>query len=146
MEDFIIKRAGPNDAPALTEILRAAYAPHYATIPDMPDAITGLDQELSDHEGWMITGPSGPVAVMVLKHQGQSLRLANIAVDPKCGGQGLGRRLMDHATERARQLGMKDMVLTTHARMDGNIRMYEKLGWSVTQRKGPGIGMTKPLR
>jgi len=71
--------------------------------------------------------------------------LANVAVEPSAVGSGLGRALIDRAETEARKLGIRRLILTTHADILKNVRMYEHLGWRETARIGNKVHMEKSL-
>ena len=58
----------------------------------------------------------------------------NIAIEPTRQGEGLGRKLMDHAIEEARRLGLPAVRLYTNVAMNENLSMYAHLGFSETHR------------
>jgi GNAT superfamily N-acetyltransferase len=59
-------------------------------------------------------------------HRGQIVRFA---VRGDLRGRGIGRALLEAAVERARELGISLLWLTTHADTDSD-RIYERLGWT----------------
>jgi GNAT superfamily N-acetyltransferase len=65
------------------------------------------------------TAPNG-------RHRAEVQRLA-VRADSR--GTGVGRLLMEAATERARTLGLRLLWLSTHAGTDAD-RIYERLGWT----------------
>jgi len=60
------------------------------------------------------------------RHRGEVVQLA-VRADAR--GRGLGRALMERATERARELGFTLLWLTTHVDTTAD-RFYERLGWT----------------
>ena len=55
-------------------------------------------------------------------------KIVRLAVRRDMRGRGIGRALLEAATERARALGISLLWLTTHADTDSD-RIYERLGW-----------------
>lgn len=55
--------------------------------------------------------------------------LRKMYIYPEYKGRGLGKRLMNDALVRARNLGFKKMVLETNSRLVEAIGMYKKLGF-----------------
>jgi ribosomal protein S18 acetylase RimI-like enzyme len=58
----------------------------------------------------------------------------NIAVDPKSQGDGLGRRLIDHAVAEAERLKLPALRLYTNVLMTENQSMYAHIGFVETHR------------
>lgn len=54
------------------------------------------------------------------------IRLMQVAVDPACQGEGIGRQLVSYAEERAKEAGYTKIVM--HA-MLSVVHFYEKLGY-----------------
>ena len=58
----------------------------------------------------------------------------NIAVDPSHQGSGVGGRLLRHAEEVARSVGLGELRLYTNEVMKSNVRYYERRGFVITRR------------
>ena len=68
------------------------------------------------------------------------LYLGKLAVDPAFQGQGLGRRLVKLAEERARALGFAVLELETRVELVENHAVFRRLGFIETGRKAhPGF-------
>ena len=91
----------------------------------------------------------GEIGALVLVERGDGLLFDNIAVRPARQGEGIGRRLMEHAESEARRLGYGHLDLYTHERMTENIAMYERIGYVEvdrrTERGFPRVYMRKRL-
>lgn len=61
----------------------------------------------------VIDGPDGPAAFAALEVEGDVAHLDKAFVDPSAMGQGLGRRLMDWACDRARAAGATQMMIAS---------------------------------
>ena len=71
---------------------------------------------------------------MVAWPQADAYLIDNIAVDPAAQGQGLGRKLIDHAVGEARRLGLPALSLYTNVAMTENLAMYRRMGFVETHR------------
>lgn len=147
MSTVQIRPARPQDADALAAVIRAAYAPWAARLPDLPDVAGGMDRDIDDHMVWVATdGPDGPVVGgVVLVMTRDRARIANLAVDPQAGGRGVATRLLDTAASRTRAMGQWTLYLTTHREMAPTIRFYLRNGWRETGRDGIRVFMEKCL-
>lgn len=65
--------------------------------------------------------------LMLTAHEGGEIQMRQVAVKPSMQGTGLGRRLVDEAERKAKELGFTRMML--HAR-DKAIGFYERLGYA----------------
>jgi ribosomal protein S18 acetylase RimI-like enzyme len=61
-----------------------------------------------------------------------SFFIAEVHVDPKCRGRGIGGALMDWAEAEAKRLGATQMSLSTHTANPAR-RLYERKGFRVTR-------------
>ena len=71
--------------------------------------------------------------------------IANIAIDPKYQGQGIGGALMKFAESKARENNYSEICLTTHVLLRENISLYQHLGWQEIERNEDKVYMKKVL-
>ena len=135
IENIVIRRAEPEDAPAMAACVTAAYGHYSERIgrppgPMFDDYLRVINEDLAfvaDSKGRLI-------GLMVLKfNQGKAL-LDNVAVYPDCQGTGLGRRLIGLAEAETKKAGFASLELYTNEKMIENIRFYKKLGYMETGR------------
>jgi len=125
-----LRRAQPEDAPAVAALVEAAYAHYPARIGGRPRPMDAdYPQEIELHEVWV--GPDqGPIeAVLVLHRATDHLWVENVAVAPPAQGRGLLRTLLAQANSRADELSLPELRLLTHQLMTENRAIYEHLGW-----------------
>jgi ribosomal protein S18 acetylase RimI-like enzyme len=133
----LIRKALATDAARLGAIARAAYALYVPRIGREP-APMGADfaaEIAADRvvvivlgetvDGYMIAWPLPDL---------EAYFIDNIAVDPARQGQGLGRRLIDHAVGQARRLRLPAVRLYTNVAMTENLSMCAHLGFVETHR------------
>jgi ribosomal protein S18 acetylase RimI-like enzyme len=137
MNEPAVRRATVADADKLTALARAAYARHVPIIGREPMPMTAdWALLLSEQEIWIVDGPAGEAAAsLALDLQADHVMIWSVAVAPAHQQRGLGRRLMALAEARARDLQRPELRLFTNARMDGNIALYRRLGYSETRRE-----------
>ena len=147
MTDPTIRKATLQDVPQIVACIDAAYAPYFETIADLPPVSEGIDQDVMDNLAWVVEhdGSVAGVVICVENNRPKSIKLANLAVHPSHGGQGLGRQLIQHAEQAARDLGHSEMHLSTHMDMADTQRLYLKLGWKELEREGATVMMKKSL-
>jgi ribosomal protein S18 acetylase RimI-like enzyme len=73
------------------------------------------------------------VAVYVLlPTRPETVELVNIAVDENEQGKGIGKQLVLHAIENAKQQGYKTMEIGTGNSSIGQLALYQKCGFRIT--------------
>jgi ribosomal protein S18 acetylase RimI-like enzyme len=128
--------AGPADANAVTAVVRSAYAEYVERIGREPAPMTADHAALiAAGEVWVARDGADLVGVLVLRPDGPSLLLENVAVAPAHRGRGIGRALIGFAEERARAGGFAAVTLYTNERMTENLGMYPALGYAETGRR-----------
>ena len=130
-----LRRAGPADAEAITELVAAAYR-HYEPLigrTPMPMVVHYADAP-REHEIWVLELDGQLVGVMELKPRSDQLWVENVAVAPRWQGRGFGRLLLRHAEVEADRLGLREVGLLTNERYADNIAMYTRYGYRETHR------------
>lgn len=140
-----MRLATRNDLDAVVGCIASAYAVYQDTIPDLPPVLDGIDDAIAARRVSVLTKVGAVAGVLIVQMEDGDAMLENVAVDPAFAGQGLGRRLIDHAVDLARGRGCRRIRLNTHAGMARNIALYEHLGWVVTDRQGNSVSMARDL-
>ena len=74
------------------------------------------------------------LGVLMMRSQKDHLFVETVAVWPQRQGEGIGRKLMAFAEERARELGLQEVRLYTNEKMRENLPFYRRLGFEETER------------
>lgn len=86
-------------------------------------------------------GPANALRMILRSYPLQSITeaepdeyfLAHLGVLPQFEGRGLGRQLLEHAEDRAREGGFRKTTLTVDADNERAMRLYERAGFSVSR-------------
>ncbi len=140
-----VRPARPEDAPALTACIEAAYQGYRDAGIDLPPVADGIAEDIRDNHVWVAEDAQGIAGGAVLIVTAKGAKLANIAVHPNRSGQGIGRLLMDQAFCTAQDQGHSQITLVIHRDMSGNIALYEHLGFNVQSREGVKVHMMRPF-
>ncbi len=141
--ELSLRQAAPADAALLRAITRAAYARWVPVIGREPLPMQAdYRQALIHHRIDLIEGEGEAVGLIETRIEPDHLWIENLAVLPAWQGQGLGRHLLDHAQELARQAGLPRLQLLTNAAFEDNIAFYRRRGFTVTRTEPFLNGLT----
>ncbi len=123
-----IRRARPDDAPALTRIAHAAKR-HWR----YPDAWIRLwEQDLTvtpgfvrRHPTWCAVRGGRVVGFWAVSGRGTTRELEHMWVDPRRIGGGIGRALLAHCEDRLRRMGVTRLDIASDPNAEG---FYRRLG------------------
>lgn len=128
---------------AMLRLVRHAFA-HMDGVVDPPSSVHRLTVDDLGHgpgEPWVIGEP--PAACVVLTPRNEALYIGKLAVVPEHRGAGLARRLVDHADERARSLGLGWLELEVRVELLQNQRVFIALGFAEVGRRAHA-GYSRP--
>ena len=141
MRDPQLRRATLADVAHVRAVTRGAYAKWVPLIGREPLPMrANFERAVADHviDLWEEDGKL--LALIEMIPEGTHLLIENIAVLPECQGQGLGDKLLRHAGETARALGLGEMRLYTNAAFVSNVTFYAKRGFSEYLREAIPTG------
>lgn len=129
----MIRRATPDDAAALHELMRAAFGPFEpqytpacfdATIIDAPR----FQQRMAEGPVWLAEVNGEVVGTIGAKLDARGLYVRGMAVHPEAQRTGLGRQLLDVCADYGRRHGAKAMWLSTTTFLDASAALYQSYG------------------
>jgi ribosomal protein S18 acetylase RimI-like enzyme len=136
-------RAGPDDAGAVRDLVRVAYARWVPIVGREPTPMTvDYAKAVVEHEIELLVEDGALIALIETYRAPGHLYVENIAIAPERQGRGLGRRLLAHAEAKARESGLTELRLLTNARMEANIRLYRSHGYVIEREEPFSLGGT----
>jgi ribosomal protein S18 acetylase RimI-like enzyme len=131
----LIRSATADDAARIGAIAHAAFAKYVPRIGREPSPmVADFDAEIAAHRIVVIEAAGKVSGYMIAWPEADAYFIDNIAVDPACQGEGLGRRLMEYAAAEANRLRLRALQLYTNVLMIENLSMYAHLGFVETHR------------
>lgn len=133
----------------MRELTRAAYAKWVPLIGREPKPMQAdYDHAVVAHRVDLAVLNGEIAGLIETVDQPDHLLVENVAVAPSFQGRGLGRRLMAHAEQLARELDHAEIRLYTNARFTENIELYRQLGYRIDREEqlphGIAVHMSKP--
>jgi ribosomal protein S18 acetylase RimI-like enzyme len=127
------------DAPRLSELVRAAYAHYVERLGGPPRPMTDDYAEVGRSRRVIVAEREGEIlGVVVLGVSDEGFFVDNVAVHPSHQGIGVGRALLEHAENAARDAGFDSIYLYTHERMVENLALYSRIGYVEYDRRPNG--------
>ena len=130
------RRATAGDAPAVTDVVQAAFVPYVERLGGVEPWPMRLDyaEIIADGQTWLAEDAGEVVGVLVLEDRSDHLLLEVLAVAPGQQGNGVGHRLMTLTDEQAADRGFDEVRLFTNALMTENLAYYPRQGYLETHR------------
>jgi diamine N-acetyltransferase len=146
----VIRVARPGDGKRLSLVGRASFLETYADLLPVEDVLAHTEKQhapdvycawLADakYRTWLVeTGPgSVPVGYLVLSPPDlpmadltpQDLEIKRIYVLHKYQRKGVGRELMERATQYAREAGYRRLLLGVYSRNTAALAFYDRIGF-----------------
>jgi ribosomal protein S18 acetylase RimI-like enzyme len=142
-----IRKADLKDADDLKACMEAAYAGYQQRLGGvrLPPMDADYCSEITNYPTWVVESERDIVGGLIMSFENNRALIANIAVNPECQGQGIGRALIEFAESEARDKVYSEIHLTTHAGLTENVSLYRHLGWAETGRDGSRVFMKKAI-
>jgi len=121
MDDLSIRRLGPGEVAPMALLLLADPS---------PEIVQGY---LGRGQVYVGAQADAIIAVYVLlSTRPETIELVNVAVAPQWQGQGLGKRMVQHAIETAKRMGCSTIEVGTGNSGVGQLALYQKCGFRIT--------------
>jgi ribosomal protein S18 acetylase RimI-like enzyme len=151
MSALQMRRAAAADAAAVRALTRQAYGKWVPVAGREPKPM-GADYDLAVQSHRIdLAYCDGELAGLIeMIPERDHLLIENVAVAPAFQKRGIGRRLMAHAEELARQLDRAEVRLYTNKLFGENVALYSRLGYRIDREelteRGVAVHMSKDLR
>jgi N-acetylglutamate synthase-like GNAT family acetyltransferase len=142
-----IRKATPEDSMGLTNCMKSAYAPYQNRMDGerLPPMDVDYSSEIKSYPAWVVDSEGDILAGLIMVFENNHASIANIAVDPKSQGKGIGGELMKFAESKAKEHDCSELHLATHVLLNENISLYQHSGWQETGRDNTRVFMKKGI-
>ena len=135
---YRVEHASPEDAAAILELQKLAYQSEARlyddwTLPPLTQSLDDLRVEFSNSAVLKATDAGRLMGSVRARETGGVCRIGRLIVHPELQGRGVGTILMRHI--EAAFPGASVFELFTGSRSEGNIRLYERLGYTRSHEK-----------
>jgi predicted N-acetyltransferase YhbS len=137
--DFELRAVQPSDADRIRRILQVAFEDENRRmglrnirLPVMRRQLLDFYLDRSPETSFILQGKGGAVGFTLSCRWGSVGWIGPVAVLPPAQGLGLGRRLVEAASEALRQAGVRTIGLETMPRSYRNLQFYLRLGMQVS--------------
>lgn len=101
--------------------------------------------EIRDYPTWIIESEKCILGGLIMTFENNKASIANIALDARAQGKGLGGALMKFAVSKAKEKSFPEIHLATHVLLNENVSLYRYLGWQEIDRDETRVFMKKEI-
>lgn len=133
---MIIRKGNSSDLNAVTTCINEAYASYIPRIGKRPASMdTDFAPVLRERKVWVAEIDGSVVGLMVLIDKPDFIEIRSVAVLPRHQRQGIGRRLMSHAEQVARETRRPTLRLYTNAKIPELLTYCSAMGYQEVERR-----------
>ncbi|WP_404444137.1 GNAT family N-acetyltransferase [Microbacterium marinum] len=139
MSDIEIRPITPADAGEVLTLQRAAFvqeAQIYGStdMPPLTQTLEELEAELVENLGRVAIDGHRIVGALRARLDGELLLIGRIAIAPDQQGRGVGTQLLAAAEQAGKDAGAREAELFTGSLSEANLRLYEREGYTESER------------
>lgn len=133
--DILIRSARAEDASAISEVVRRAFAAYEGRLQPPAGALKETPESIAEklwHEAALVAVTTAGIAGCVFYRPAEragEIYLGRLAVLPERQREGIGARLMIALEETARATGARALVLNVRIALPANRLVFERLGF-----------------
>jgi GNAT superfamily N-acetyltransferase len=138
-EEVSVRPIRPDDAGEVMTLQRAAFVQEaliYGTpnMPPLTQTLAEVEAELQVNDGCVAHLGTRMVGAVRARRDGELLLIGRLSTAPDVQGRGIGSRLLAAAERAGREAGSTEAELFTGSLSEANLRLYEREGYSESQR------------
>lgn len=154
----VVRLDGPTRLPQALAVIHAAFAEYQGRLAPpsaaMKETVDSLARRLAAGAVFVAEDADGTVlGAVCAERKGDAVYLDRLAVPPAARGRGVAAALVAAVEAFAAEVGAEAVTLGVRLALDGNIRMFERLGYREVARTAhsgfdhpTSATMAKPVR
>ncbi|KZM49577.1 GNAT family N-acetyltransferase [Labrenzia sp. OB1] len=133
----MIRKATASDELRIRECAELAYARYVPLIGRKPaPMVADFVEQIGSGQVYIASTDEGDFqGFIVFYAEGDHILLENVAVLPRSAGSGVGKALIAFCEREARNSGKRAVRLYTNEKMEENLSIYLRLGYSEVARR-----------
>jgi ribosomal protein S18 acetylase RimI-like enzyme len=145
MSDLTLRRAAPEDARLVLDLIQTAFAEYRGKLkPDSSaygETPQGIAEQLVGRQGAVIAERNGvAVGCVLYRDEGEDLYFGRLAVLPDQRRSGVAEALVSAVEAEARARGSRSVLLGVRIALIGNQRLFTRLGYvEISRDAHPGF-------
>ena len=143
-----VTEVGPEAAETVWSLVHEGFLARPKLDPPAPalaETVDSIADSLAEHGGLLATVEGRPAGSMILRKDGDLLRLTRVAVLPEHRRLGVAGVLVAEAERHARDGGFVGVELIARAELPESVAFWEHLGYREVSREGTSLTMAKSL-
>lgn len=143
-----IRFAEPEDAPALLELIRAAFSARPALDPPaeaLADTVDDVRSAIEGGHGVVVERDGFPVACLLVTVEGDTATLRRVSVLPAESGSGVGREMVSATLVALADLGLTHVQAFARREFPRNVEWWERAGFVKAEAASTGWMLRRTL-
>ena len=143
---YSYRKADFHERSALPAIERAAAALfRESPYPHLADGPLAADSMEPDDTVWIVASARSIVGFAICRNSGAALHIQEIDVHPAHARRGLGKQLIEHVVQWAREQRFAAVTLTTFSNVQWNGPYYARLGFTLVPNDSMSVELLEIL-
>lgn len=145
---FSIRFAESSDAPAIHDVIRAAFGARPALDPPaeaLSDTVDDIRLAIEQGAGVLVERDGAPIAGLLIGIDDDLATLRRVSVTPEAAGSGVGVQMVATTLVALADMGLRRVRAAARSEFPGNIRWWERAGFAKEQQLAHGWMLARRL-
>jgi GNAT superfamily N-acetyltransferase len=145
--ELVISPFQPLDQAAVKDLILAGMAEHWIILdPARNMDLNNISMSYADAV-FLVARLRGEIVGTgaLVPHEAGIAEIVRMSVSANIRRSGIGRQILEHLVQRAKNLGFRRIILETTATWDGAINFYQNYGFRITHYSGDDVYLALDL-